>query len=63
MTAVELREKSADELQTHLLSLLRDCFNYRMQKSLDQLKQTHLLKKARRDIARCKMVLAEKAGS
>lgn len=62
MTAVELRKKSVEELQTHLLSLLRDSFNYRTQRSLDQLKQTHLLRHTRKDIARCKLVLAEKTG-
>ena len=62
MNAAELREKSVDELSTQLIDLLRDQFNYRMQMTTGQLKQTHLLKQVRRDIARVKSVLTEKAG-
>lgn len=63
MKAAELREKSVEELNAQLLDLLRDQFNFRMQKSTGQLKQTHLLKQVRRDIARIKSALSEKAGN
>ena len=33
MKAIELREKSVDELQQELLGLLKEQFNLRMQKS------------------------------
>ena len=62
MKAAELREKSVEELNNQLLDLLRDQFNFRMQKATSQLQQTHLLKQTRRDIARVKSVIAEKAG-
>lgn len=62
MKAAELREKSVEELSTQLLDLLRDQFNFRMQKATGQLQQTHLLKQTRRDIARVKSAIAEKAG-
>lgn len=62
MKAAELREKSVEELNAQLLDLLRDQFNYRMQKATSQLQQTHLLKRTRRDIARVKTAIAEKAG-
>lgn len=62
MKANELREKSAEELQQALLGLLKDQFNLRMQKATGQLAQTHLLGQVRRDIARVKTVLNEKAG-
>ncbi len=62
MNGAELREKSVEELNTQLLDLLRDQFNFRMQKTTGQLKQTHLLKQTRREIARVKSVLTEKAG-
>ncbi|WP_281647859.1 50S ribosomal protein L29 [Parendozoicomonas sp. Alg238-R29] len=62
MNAAELREKSVDELNTQLIDLLREQFNFRMQMTTGQLKQTHLLKQTRRDIARVKSVLTEKAG-
>ncbi|MCK5894183.1 MAG: 50S ribosomal protein L29 [Endozoicomonadaceae bacterium] len=62
MKAAELCEKTADELNDELITLLRDQFNYRMQKATGQLKQTHLLKQTKRDIARIKTVLNAKAG-
>lgn len=62
MKATELREKSVEELNEQLLSLLHDQFNYRMQKATGQLGQSHLLKQVRRDIARVKTVLNERAG-
>ena len=63
MNAVELREKSADELNQELLGLLKEQFNLRMQKSSGQLAQSHLVGRVRRDIARIKTVLNEKAGN
>ena len=63
MNAVEMREKSVDELQVSLLDLLKEQFNLRMQKSSGQLCQSHLLGQARRDIARVKTILNEKAGN
>ncbi len=62
MKATELREKSAEDLNKQLLDLLREQFNLRMQHSSGQLGQPHLLKAVRRDIARVKSVLTEKAG-
>ena len=59
----ELREKSVDELNGILIGLLRDQFNHRMQKSTGQLNQTHLQSVVRKDIARVKTLLTEKAGS
>ena len=59
----ELREKSVDELNDILIGLLRDQFNQRMQKSTGQLNQTHLQSVVRKDIARVKTLLTEKAGS
>ncbi|GGX67213.1 50S ribosomal protein L29 [Saccharospirillum salsuginis] len=63
MNAKDLREKSVDELNSTLLELLRDQFKYRMQKATGQLNQTHLLKQVRKDIARVKTVLTQKAGA
>ncbi|WP_046483964.1 50S ribosomal protein L29 [Candidatus Njordibacter sp. Uisw_056] len=63
MNSVEMREKSVDELQVSLLDLLKEQFNLRMQKSSGQLGQSHLLGQARRDIARVKTILNEKAGN
>lgn len=62
MKAQELREKSVEELNTELLNLLREQFNLRMQAASGQLQQTHLSKQVRRNIARVKTLLTEKAG-
>lgn len=62
MKAAELREKSVEELNTQLIDLLREQFNFRMQMTTGQLQQTHLLKQTRRDIARVKTAIAEKTG-
>lgn len=63
MKAKELREKSVEELNTELLNLLREQFNLSMQTASGQLQQSHLLKQVRRDIARVKTLLTEKAGA
>ncbi|MGJ8526601.1 50S ribosomal protein L29 [Halomonadaceae bacterium LMG 33818] len=62
MKAQELREKSTEALQEQLFELLREQFNLRMQKATGQLNQTHLLNQTRRDIARVKTVIQQKAG-
>lgn len=63
MKASELKAKSVDELNQELLSLLREQFNLRMQTATGQLNQTHLLRQVRKNIARVKTVLNEKAGA
>jgi len=63
MKAEELREKSAEELNTELLEQLESQFKLRLQKNTGQLEQSHLLKLTRRNIARIKTVLTEKAGN
>ena len=63
MKAQEIREKSVGELKEQLLELLREQFNLRMQASTGQLAQSHLLRKVRRDIARVKTVINQKAGA
>lgn len=62
MKAQELREKSVEELNNELIEQLKEQFKLRMQASTGQLNQTHLLKQTRRDIARIKTVLSQKAG-
>jgi len=61
MKASELRDKSERELHAELERLLKEQFNLRMQKASDQLGQTHLPAETRRNIARVKTVLGEKA--
>jgi len=63
MNASELKDKSVDELQAELLELRKEQFNLRMQKATGQSNQSHTLKVVRRNIARVKTVLNQKAGS
>lgn len=60
MKASELRNKSAEELQTEMLALLKEQFNLRMQKGAGQPPKSNLFKKVRRGIARIKTILNEK---
>lgn len=62
MKASELREKSVGDLNQDLLDLLKEQFNLRLRKSTGQLSQSHLLRQNKRDIARIKTVITQKAG-
>ena len=62
MKANELREKSVEELQAVLGDELKQQFKLRMQLSTGQLNESHLVKATRRNIARIKTAMAQKAG-
>ena len=61
MKAIELRKKSVEELKTELLELLKAQFSLRMQHATQQLANHSQLGKVRRDIARVRTLLREKA--
>ena len=61
MKASELRTKSADELNKELLELLKAQFSLRMQKATQQLSNFSQIGRVRRDIARVRTLLREKA--
>jgi large subunit ribosomal protein L29 len=61
MRASELREKNTEELNTALLGELEAQFKLRMKRSTGQLNESHEMKVARRNVARIKTVLNEKA--
>lgn len=61
MNATELRKKAPGELKTELLNVTRELFNLRMQRGVGQTVRPHAFKKARREIARIKTILNEKA--
>jgi len=63
MKASELRAKSVDELKQELQSLLKAQFSLRMQKATQQLANSSQLQKTRRDIARVRTLLTEKASA
>jgi len=62
MKASELREKSVDELNQQLLELRKDQLRMRLEAATGQLGETHKVRQTRRDVARLKTVLSEKAG-
>jgi large subunit ribosomal protein L29 len=62
MKPSELRAKSEDELKKELNELLKAQFDMRMQLATQQLSNTSQKRKLRKDIARVRTVLREKAG-
>jgi len=61
MKPSEIRGKSGEELHKELEGLLRAQFGLRMQLATQQLSNTSQLKKVKRDIARVRTILKEKA--
>ncbi|GAA5011952.1 50S ribosomal protein L29 [Pseudoluteimonas lycopersici] len=59
MDIKQLRQKSADELQSHLQDLRKEQFALRMQKATGQLAKTHEARRVRREIARVNTVLGQ----
>jgi len=62
MKASELRAKNTAELGQELQSLLKAQFNLRMQRATQQLTNHSQIGKVRRDIARVRTLMTEKAG-
>ena len=58
-----LGAKSPDELKTELAALLKEQFNLRMQRATQQLTNTEKLKQVRRNIARARTLIHQKAQS
>lgn len=63
MKASELRAKDVASLKKEVTDLLKAHFGLRMRKATQQLSDTSVLGKTRRDIARAKTILAEKKGA
>ncbi len=61
MNAKELRAKDVAALNQELHDLLKTHFKLRMQKATQQLQNTASLRQTRRDIARVRTILTEKA--
>jgi len=60
MTAKEIREMTAEELNAKLAELKKELFNLRFQHAVNQLENPHKLTEVKRDIARVMTVLNEK---
>jgi large subunit ribosomal protein L29 len=61
MKAEDLRVKTPDQLKTDLSQLRKEQFNLRFQRASGQLENTSRVRIVRRDIARIKTILAQKA--
>ena len=57
----ELKAKSADELQTELVSAKKELFNLKFQNATNQLDNTARIKEVRRNIARIQTVITQNA--
>ena len=60
MKAVDVRNKSDDELKEDLLGLNKEAFNLRFQKASGQLENTSRVRQVRRDAARIKTIQKER---
>lgn len=63
MNANELREKTPDQLREELDNLKKESFNLRFQQATGQQEGTARMKGARRDAARVRTILNEKAAA
>ena len=61
MKASDVRAKTADELTQQLQDLSKEAFNLRFQRAGGQLENTARMRQVRRDIARIKTILGERA--
>lgn len=61
MNAQELRDKTPDQLRDELASLKKESFNLRFQQATGSLENPARMRQVRRDAARVKTILNEKA--
>ena len=59
MKAVDLREKSQEDLAQELLTLRREQFNLRMQQATGETGRPHEYGRVKKDIARVKTIMGE----
>jgi large subunit ribosomal protein L29 len=62
MKANELREKSVEDLRTKLEELVAERFNLRFRSATESIENPMRFRALRRDIARIKTVLQQRAG-
>ena len=63
MKAADLRDKTPDQLRDQLSALKKEAFNLRFQKATGQLENTARMQVVRRDAARVKTILNQKAAA
>ena len=63
MNAKELRDKTPDQLREDLANLKKEAFNLRFQAATGSMENTARMRTVKRDVARVKTVLNEKAAA
>ena len=63
MDANELRNKTPDQLRDKLAGLKKEAFNLRFQQATGQIENTARMRSVKRDAARVKTILNEKAAN
>ena len=63
MKAADARAKTGDQLKDDLSELKKEQFNLRFRRASGQLENTARVRQVRRDIARIKTILAQKAAA
>jgi large subunit ribosomal protein L29 len=63
MKAADLQDKTPDQLRDQLAALKKESFNLRFQKATGQLENTSRMQVVRRDAARVKTILNQKAAA
>ncbi|TCP40488.1 50S ribosomal protein L29 [Rhodovulum marinum] len=61
MNASDLRDKTPDQLREELTNLKKEAFNLRFQQATGAMENTARMRQVRRDAARVKTILNEKA--
>ncbi len=61
MKAQELKAKTPDQLREDLIALKKEAFNLRFRQATGQLENTSRMNAVRKDVARIKTVLTQKA--
>lgn len=63
MKAAELNDKTPEQLREQLVALKKEAFNLRFQQATGQLESTARMRAVRRDVARVKTVMNQKAAA
>ncbi len=63
MKASDLKERSTEDLATLRDTFKQELFSYRMKNHTNQLEDTSLIRKTRRDLARIEGILHERASA
>ena len=63
MKAAELKDKTPEQLREQLVALKKEAFNLRFQQATGQMESTARMRAVRRDVARIKTVMNQKAAA